>query len=565
MSHDELRIAAFTLDPAIGDLPLSSQELWFPFEWKAPLLRLQADAHDRADKPNSIPIRSLNGVIEALLPILLTVPGSVRLDPDARQNDEYGGLPWLTAREQVPPHRLWLIIQAWIECLYRDCDSFNDVKQVLRADDLRWQPAERPLLKGVAANGTVQLDRLGYIALPAQIAERLVAHGEFQFMGESRRFMRAPARKSVAELVSWPPFIHQEKNGSQWGWSYTVDISAQTHAGSGSPRIHFHYGVRRWEARPLMNDTAVYLKGREARSVHLYASQGWLGMPPANAFTTARLRGAYRDDRYVPEWSDSIPEIAQRLSVRVPTAEEVARDPQRWQQETNGVIAAVVAGNRSIHRVGAGVGLDLHENLTAQIEEATTSLLKPCSSLSRIKSALKRKHPLMKDLRELPADARLCRFVESVGASARIEVYWQTQAALNMLVDRVQALLCRPCPEREKDARGRNRLMTDPPPAVITEPICVPLPGGGFLHIVPVSINEIGGNILPDPGKELRVGRERAEYIRRETEARARLIHQHLREAELPTLALVELPNYQDGARGKLSWRDPYRAIRLEA
>src|SRR5262249_53829485 len=150
------------------------------------------------------------------------------------------------------------------------------------------------------------------------------------------------------------------------------------------------------------------------------------------------------------------------------------------------------------------------------------------------------------------------------GPKARVEIYWQTQDACDMLADRVQALLCRPAPPRQKDAKGRLRPVPDPPPARMTGPLTISLTGGECLEIVPIIINEIGGNILPDPGKELPSGRERSEYIRKETEARARLIHERQREADIPTLALVELPNYQEGGGpGKQAWRDPYRAIRL--
>src|SRR5262249_20280181 len=150
--HDELRIAAFTLNPAAGDVGLSAQEISFPLEWKAPLLRLQGSARNRADKPNTIPTRSLNAVMEALLPILLTIPGPIRLETDGRQNEEYGGSPWLTAREAIPPKRLWLIVQAWLECLYREEEGFEDVKKALQEGDLRWQPCNRPLFGDVADN-----------------------------------------------------------------------------------------------------------------------------------------------------------------------------------------------------------------------------------------------------------------------------------------------------------------------------------------------------------------------------------------------------------------------------
>ncbi len=233
-----IQTVAFTIPSESALHTLSLVQLAFPDEWFEPLLSLQAELNDRRDQPNTIAIRNLNAVFHALVPYLLAAPNGVQRraeissegEPDRPLRERS---PWLLAREAIPVDQLWTIIQAWLELTYSDCESFSSVKDLLREEDLRWEPTTLELLKKTSANGTADIPSLGYKVLPAILADTLAARKVSIPIGSLKRpLVRVPVEEG-AELMTWPPVytVRGKKNKQQFGYSYVVKITLQTLVG----------------------------------------------------------------------------------------------------------------------------------------------------------------------------------------------------------------------------------------------------------------------------------------------------------------------------------------------
>ena len=78
MSKKPIQLVACTIRPESCLRNLSFMQLSFPDEWFEPLQALQEERSDRLGQPTTIPIRSLNAVLQALIPYLLAAPNAVR-------------------------------------------------------------------------------------------------------------------------------------------------------------------------------------------------------------------------------------------------------------------------------------------------------------------------------------------------------------------------------------------------------------------------------------------------------------------------------------------------------
>ncbi len=568
MNSSPLHIAAFTLRPEVEEAPFVFAGLPFPQDWHALLVQLQAERRDRPGLPNTLPIRSLNSVLKAFIPHLLTAP-SVPSQPEPGGEGRGPAGPWLLAAEPVAEDKIWMVVQAWLEQTYRECDSLPLAQKALRLQDLNWQQHSYRLLKECSRNGTAQPAPLSWNAFPSLIADQLAGGGlQITVGGEARGLRRVPVQ-SGAELVTWPPVYHVESQDRSYGYSYTIAITLQTMVGEEHPRFHFHYGVRRWTGRPLLEDGKLRL-GKTARTVYLHRDLPWLGLDPTCTFATARLRVAYEGGKRVPVWDDLVPDIARRLNVPFPQAEDLVSDPEGWLLGNQGVVAALVeqSPNRRQHPVQAGMDLETHRDITKLIAKHLEDRMILHPPLQRLIAPAKaQKHALASPLRDMETVRRLGGMEKSVGSLITIEIYWATTATRDMIVDRIESLLCRANPElvaNEKNPKRRKRA-AEPAPSDATNARAISLPAGGVLHILPREIGALGA---PFPLPEVdEAAPRRAEYKKKQTERRARQILQELPKPEGVTLALVELPNYQDPdnprVRQQFGWRDPKQAIRL--
>ena len=586
MSESSLQPVAFTLRPEFDVAGRSFATLLFPEAWREPLERIQAELANREGLPNTFQIGSLNESLRVFVPYLLTVPGNARkswgngAEPD----------PWLIAHEPIAPNQLLLIVRAWLEQTYQGVDLLPQVMRLLRQEDLVWDTRTFDLHWPTAGNHTAFPPSLAYAALPALLAERLISRKATVLIGgQQRALLRVPVEQG-AEVMTWPPVYLVDKEGRKWGYSYYIEISLQTLVGNPEPRIHFHYRVRRWHNHSLYNGEKLALQ-RHRTSVYLHRTLPWLGVQPTDSFTVAFLKPIRPEDRWLPAWTNRVPEVARRLGVEFPDAEALASDPMRWLQGDDGVEAGVVWKTPRHHPVAQGIDEKDREALTRTVQDALGQELSLCSPLKRLHPVHKKHvHPLMDELRKMPAEDRLAGLARSVGGNVTIEIFWVTEAARDMLTDCIRAVLTReppPLVERQptrvallntqmvaamegqqasasevegvKPHRGLRRVRA-PEPDPVTAPDTgeILLPGGGRLRIIPRPLGEIG-SLLPASDKKF--------DFKQRTEERAKQIKEALSpNPDEPTLALVELPNYRDPRQPELRrfrQRDPKPALRL--
>jgi hypothetical protein len=567
---------AFTLRP---DLIFPSlYVLPFPPGWEDPLRALQAQHSGRESLANTIPIRPLNRVLEALVPGLLTVPRPVR----SAETDQKGGRhpePWLVAPEPIDTGKLWMVIGAWLELSFRDCETYTDLYRQIGEGALTWERLEQALMESPAPNGTARPARIAYSVLPSLLAARLSAREVMiPIFGQQRQLKRIPTEQG-AQLVTWPPVEYPDDEGEKWPFSYTITLTLQTLPGNPEPRLHVHYGVRRWIQRSMMRDGSFVARPRA--SVYLQTTRSWMGLPSPQAFTIARLEARYaNDEQRFAAWGDLVPDIAQRVFVDLPAAEKLAAEPWRWLNGVDGIVAAVAYKSPRAHPVQPGLDFTVNEELTDHIAEMLTPEIELAEPLRKLVPVVNtEKHPLTKPLRELPVEERLAALAASVGRNVTIEVWWETEAARDMLIDRIRAVLEQPLPPLVERLRADGtpmprRRAEEQPPVQAPESLEISLPEGGRLRLFTYKLGDLGA---PYPAAERTLRRqERAAFRKRETEKRAKEVSWRLTELskvrgddpDEPVLALVELPNYRDLRQPELRkqfgiLRDSKPAVRL--
>jgi hypothetical protein len=593
-----IQTVAWTIKPDSSLFSRPFAQVSFPTDWFAPLAGLQAELGERVGKPGTFQVRSLNAVLRALVPHLLTAP----LFPGRGESDsggrEHAFTPWLVAHELLSLDYIWLIVQAWLEKTYQDCESFVEVQQLLQLNDLRWKQFSLPFpIVSPSKNKTV-LPPLVFKVVPALLADRLAESDIRLPVGtEMRSLLRAPVEQG-AELMTWPPVYYTDKQEERWGYSYVLTITLQTFVGKSEPHVHFHYGIRRWHSHPCFDGQKLTLGQRT--SVYLHSTQPWLGLFPTKACTIACLEAVKRDGRRFPLWADLVPEIAQRLGVLFPSAEILTKAPEKWLAGVAGAEAGIVYTTPRYHPIGTGMGGDVREILTQQITKilAPDLMLLPPLKQYQIPH-MHPAHPLTKELREMTGSSRLSGLEASVGSYVSIEILWQTEKVRDMLFDRVLALLSRslqPFPDEQKNeldlpteeevedtengleehvsddvdeitpspASGQSRRQArkripEPEPLPADEERIVALPGGGRLRLITRPLGSIG-SLLPVP-------ENKKQDLRARMNERVNMIRSQVLRANEPTLALIELPNYQDprkpDLRRQFRRRDPKPALRL--
>lgn len=577
-----LQPIAFTLQPEFVRTPITIEALTFPDSWRAPLRQLQGERHvlseqqaenDQpiqnelpiAGKHATFPIASLNTVMAALVPQLVSLPGQAREPYGSNAPD-----PWLLAWEEIPARKLMQVVLGWMEIHFQSCPSYRELVPSFRAADLRWQPVtldfDRPPLPH---NNTSDPAGLAYRALPALLAARLQERGAtMRVYGEPCAFIRVPADRG-AELMTWPPMAWQE--GDQRGYfSYVLRLTVQTLIGNPCPRVHMTFSTRRWVARSLFNQEGGIRLGSRGRTVYLTSEDNWIAAMPVAACTVARIRATWKGEKRVLDWDDQVPAIANRVwpALKLPTAAELGAKPEEWLAGTGLLQAAIVEQTPRNYGVGTGVGLEERAAFVAELAPILAPELNLVPPVERLKELHHRPgHTMINDLREASAEDRLSAFVQSVGAQATIEIWYEDPAKRDHLVDAVHRLLCRPRPPVVDyvDAKGkvwRKREEPPPPESALPEQE-IALPDGGRIRLMTRPADELVAP-FPDPDGKLG-GLSRAVYKRRRTQDRIDAIRKAIPEnATEPTLVIIELRNFQSIAlRRQFGARDPKRALRV--
>jgi hypothetical protein len=630
MTISQIQPAAFTLRPDAVTPSEACYGLHFPSDWRSIFIQLEHERQGEQRDRVTFPIRTLNATLTALSAQFVTMPGQA---PEPKPEDD-SPEPWLLARQRIPPDRLALIVQAWCNETFAECPSLETVQRdtLIRASDLSWFAMTPSFEAPRAANGTANPDRSVYTVLPAYLADLLVRRGTtVQVYGTPQQLVRVPTQNG-AEVMSWPPVRYRDSKGKEGWYSYVITLTVQTMVGQPDLRVHAHYGVRRWVASPLLEGNALYLKAT-ARSVFLRTTEDWLGMPAGPMFTRAMIQATSHENQRVPEWTNLLPGIAQRLQIAWPSARDLTIAPLSYLNDPgiDGVVAGIVEHTPRYHAVKQGVGLDDHEALTKVLADALQDHLALVPPLTRPTQTRqkKEKHPLEKNLRDLPRKQRLAALADSVAPELTIEIRWTTPALRNMLVDRILAMLCSDRPalleqavsengiadngdmegvypadeeldeelleqleafdlngagdlvEEEEEEAGEpdslevperrrspaRKRAPEPEPAEADGELWVQIPGGR-LRIMMQPLDSIGG-LFPAPIQALNNKAARNAYVRDETTRRAEEVQQQMPPVTEPTLTIIELPNYRDprikGSKADLRRRDPKRALRLGA
>lgn len=582
---------AFHLVESSLDAPLVAMH--FPDEWRAPLRHLAELITDRGgDRPATFRIQSLNTAIAAFTPQLFVSPGQAKGSDD----------PWLIATEVIRPDKIARIVRAWLAEHYAGRDDLAEAYDIaydaIRDDDLTWQPFQLSMAHELHPNQTARVDSLSYAALPAFVANTLVERDLRVPVGAYERgVVRVPVPQGRAELQTWPPVEYTEAGtGRKAMYSYVIGISLQTLAGVPRPRIHLTYGVRRWRLDPLRTPEVLFLSGREGRTVYLRHPRALTGVPQSSHFTRAMVEAVYvGENQRAPVWRDALAGIASRIGAALPDPADLALTPDRFLSpvQEDAVVAAIVEKTPRSHPVGAGMGLEVREALTNAVCVALSDVLTLVPSLTRSTATTtpQRNQPMLElDLREIPAEVRLQAVRDSIGPEVAVEIWYQHPACRNQLVESLHAMLtgARPglkeaeqhsaptqttlgdmigIPVPAKAARKAKRKREAPEHLAVDPSLDheIALPGGGVIRVLPRQLGAWGG-MLPEPSEtDLK---SRGEYKRRETQRRADQIAKELPATNgVPTLALIELPHFQDPKerqrRYQVGLRDPKRALRL--
>lgn len=624
MRNPAIQFVSCTLRPESSLRTIHLHQLFFPKDWLEPLNALQSERSDRRDMPTTLPLKSLNAVLQAFLPDLLSAPNALRRTDRTSRNrgtsevENSRAQPWLLTQKPIPSGELWRIFQIWLQETYEACESFEDLTPVLHEEDLAWQPHILHLIPNKThENGTANVPPLAYKVIPSLLADVLVEKDVKIKVGTEQCSLAKVITDEGAELMTWPPVYYKRRSKRKLnkseekravGYSYTIKITLQTIPGNGEPRIHFHYGVRRWRCESCYDGTNLYLKRRT--SVYLRPQKKWYAPSSEKnkTFLHTKIEAVKNEDKgeRLPLWMDLVPNIASRIDVPLPEAQDIARRPLAWLDGIQGLEAGIIFSTQGKLPVGVGLGPDVCEDMTNRLMKALSdhlSLLPLCQPY--IIPDKTEHHQLMDDLRDMPASTRLTALEQSVGSRITFEIHWTTERVRDMLFDRLLALLTGPRPElvlpekqpemeidEYEDEDDENRLSSDeweeitdedmeteeeettmlmekkpekkprrkraeePEPQEAPEEHILALPGGGRVRILTIPLREIN-----DPLPEKKKNQPRSALF----QERATLIKRSLSLVQEPTVAFTELPNYREPKHRRSFGiqRDPKPAMRL--
>ncbi|MFE3148772.1 pPIWI_RE module domain-containing protein [Streptomyces sp. NPDC059218] len=378
--YQTIRVAAYEPDPLHGPWQEEMRVLRLGEELHTELTRMHAEADKGSARPDRLPVRRLNSLLQAMAPGVIATGRKAGTD---------GRLPWLYAREAVPPEVLAPVIGTWAAGMYREGDDTEsaDLEQRLRSDDpaeavqlSHWEVESVDLAETVtSAGGTAEPAARLYNLLPEWIAFRLAAR-TFRTGGTTLHF-RVESSGNGARLVSWPP---QRYGRREQTWYYSACLNITVHTVPFAPRFRVHVStqVRRW---------ATQLDGRPHQlggaTVLLDAPLPWPEGPDRGHRLMVNTLGY---DRRLKEltWRHHSPApLVPELDIvrNYPQPAELFTHPERWINGSGNVAAGIVY-HPSIgpHKVGPGLMPRERADLDAWVEEGLRPMLIRVPDLTRV-------------------------------------------------------------------------------------------------------------------------------------------------------------------------------------
>lgn len=382
--YQSIRRAAFHLAEGATPWTADFRALRFPEHWHEGLLELHNHGRTEEGQHKNIPTRRLDAVLQTLAPDVI-----VRPRPRPPVGD--GPMPaedfWMylpaDASDPLPPDTLGKLLDAWLRTLGPK-EAAEDSK--FRSRLLGYSAELKRNLPGWEAVPEVDLlstrTTLGGTAAPEArqfqlatdaLARRILALDPYPFDGGELRFRALPRgpRDQGAELMSQP--LQRTIKRQDWWFSIVLNISLHTTPFDPRPRLHLHWGVRRWATHARSDNGRLPLPHREATTVYLRPKIPWLpGAPATRRYALARLKRDRATDTY--SWVGNDPAgILHRLSVagHFPDSDQLLKDPSLWIGDGASVRAAVVHSARmGVHEVGRGLMPNQTAELTAWAEQA---------------------------------------------------------------------------------------------------------------------------------------------------------------------------------------------------
>ncbi|WP_326807184.1 DUF3962 domain-containing protein [Streptomyces sp. NBC_01775] len=356
----------------------------FPEQWHPGLLDLHNHERDEEKHRPSLPTRRLDGVLQTLAPDVIVRPRPrTPVEPGPLAAEDFWMYVPGTVPDPLPGRSLGQLLDAWLRTLGPKGAAENPRFRSLlleRSADLkrnlpRWQPVTGVDLLNTPATGggTAAPESRQFQLATDALARRVLALDTFPFDGGELNFRAVPRgpRDQGAELMSQP--LLRTIKRKEWWFSVVLNISLHTTPFDPRPRLHLHWGVRRWATHPRATTKRLNLPYREATTVYLRPTIPWLaGAPTTDRYALARLRRDRVADSFAWVENDTAG-ILRRLSLagNFPDPEQLLSEPVSWISEGSGVRAAVVHSTRmGKHEVGAGLMPNQRAQLTEWAEQA---------------------------------------------------------------------------------------------------------------------------------------------------------------------------------------------------
>ncbi|MEV6777465.1 pPIWI_RE module domain-containing protein [Streptomyces syringium] len=435
--YHTIRRAAYEPDPCHGPW---REEMWvlrLGEELHTELTRMYTEADKGSVRPDRLPVRRLNYLLQAMAPGVIATGRNAGTD---------GRLPWLYARETVPPEVLAPVIGTWAAGMYWEEDDTEgaDLEERLRSGDPseavqlpHWEAESVDLAETVtSAGGTAEPAARLYSLLPEWAAFRLAAR-PFRTGGTTLHF-RVSSSGNGGQLVSWPPQRYVRR-GQTWYYSACLNITVHTVPFAPRFRVHVSTQVRRWATRL---DVRPHQLG--GTTVLFDVPLPWPGGPDRGHRLMVNTLGY---DRRLKElaWRHHSPApLMPDLDIvrNYPQAAALFAHPERWINGSGDVAAGIVY-HPSIgpHEVGPGLMPQERADLDTWVEEGLRPMLTRVPDLTRVnrsntpsllpRSGAGRAPGVRGTQLALQRRAALARALN--GRPLAIDVFWQspeTRAAL---------------------------------------------------------------------------------------------------------------------------------------
>ncbi|MFJ4908218.1 pPIWI_RE module domain-containing protein [Streptomyces sp. NPDC093249] len=450
--YPTIRSAAYEPDPRHGPWQQDLHVLRLGEELHTELTRINGGSEGPGGRPHQLPTRRLDSLLQAVAPGVIATGRNAGTD---------GRLPWLYAREPVPPEVLAPVIGTWAASLApdREDDDEPELEERLLVDRPaepvllpRWETERVDLTESAgSAGGTVEPVPRLYGLLPEWIAFRLAAR-PFHARGATLHF-RVESSANGARLVSWPPrrYEHRKKT---WYYSACLGITVHTVPFAERFRVHVSSHVRRWATHLDVRPHQV-----KGATVLLDAPLPWPEGPDRGYRITANTLGRDPRTRELVWRRHSPAPLLPDLDIvrRYPQPQELFDHPERWINGCGDVAAGIVHHPAlGPHAVGSGLMPRERADLDAWVEEGLGPMLRRVPDLTRV---TRRNTPslLPRSGGKSTPEAREAQLVlrrrETLahalgGRALEVEVLWQSPETRAALLAELPELIGLPPAER---------------------------------------------------------------------------------------------------------------------